>query len=242
RETMGFEQLEAEVLPRFAPPRVAEVTGLAAADVERLAHRYGRAPAPYIRLGAGLSRGAHGGPGVRGGAPPPRGDGGPRPPRRGVGGPRPRRGGGPLLFPGAELGGNSGAPRRPASSPAEARLVNHNRLGDALLRLDRPPIKALFVAANNPAVTCPDAGAVRRGLLREDLFTVVHDPFLSDTARYADLVLPATTYLETEDVLRAYGTYYLQLLHPAVPPQGEAWSNARLARELARRLGVTDPL
>ncbi len=105
-----------------------------------------------------------------------------------------------------------------------------------------PPLRGLFVAANNPAVTCPDAGKVRRGLLREDLFTVVHDPFLSATARYADIVLPATTYLETEDFYRAYGTYWMQYGRAAVPPQGEAWSNLRLAQELARRMGLTDPV
>jgi anaerobic selenocysteine-containing dehydrogenase len=103
-----------------------------------------------------------------------------------------------------------------------------------------PPIRALFVAANNPAVTCPDSAAVRRGLMREDLFTVVHDPFVTDTARYADLVLPATTYLETEDLFRAYGAYYVQFAPRAVAPQGEAWSNVKLAKELARRLGVRD--
>jgi anaerobic selenocysteine-containing dehydrogenase len=230
RETVGFERLEREVLPRFEPDRVAEITGLAARDVERLAHRYAAARAPFIRLGAGMSRGVNGGQAVRAVALLP-----------GVTGAYARPGGGALLFTAFDFGWNYAALRRP-SGPAETRVVNHNRLGQALLELDRPPIRALFVAANNPAVTCPDAGAVRRGLSREDLFTVVHDPFLSDTARYADLVLPAATYLETEDVLRAYGTYYLQFLNQAVPPQGEAWSNARLARELAKRLGVTDPV
>ena len=83
---------------------------------------------------------------------------------------------------------------------------------------------------------------MRRGLAREDLFTVVHDPFLSDTARYADIVLPAATYLESEDVVRSYGSYYIQFVRQVVPPQGEAWSNRRLAQELARRLGLTDPV
>ncbi len=78
--------------------------------------------------------------------------------------------------------------------------------------------------------------------MREDLFTVVHDPFLSVTARYADIVLPATTYLETEDFYRAYGTYWMQYGRAAVPPQGEAWSNLRLAQELARRMGLSDPV
>ena len=131
---------------------------------------------------------------------------------------------------------------RKPSGPAETRTVNHLRLGEALLELADPPIRGLFVAANNPAVTCPDAGKVRRGLAREDLFTVVHDPFLSLTARYADIVLPAATYLETEDLYRAYGTYYLQYAPAAVPPQGEAWSNFRLAQTLAGRLGLTDPV
>src|SRR5262249_26348554 len=126
--------------------------------------------------------------------------------------------------------------------PASTRVVNHSRLGEALLTLDRPRIRALFVASNNPAVTCPDAHAGRRGLAREDLFTVGHDPFLSDTARYADLVLPAATYLESEDLVRAYGTYYAQFVHEVVPPRGQAWSNRRLAQELAGRLGLTDPV
>jgi anaerobic selenocysteine-containing dehydrogenase len=103
-----------------------------------------------------------------------------------------------------------------------------------------PPLRALFIAANNPAVTCPEAGKVRQGLAREDLFTVVHDPFLSETARYADIVLPATTYLETEDLYRAYGAYYMQYGQRAVPPQGEAWSNFRVAQALARRFGIGD--
>jgi len=228
RETLGFDRLEREVLPRFEPARVAAITGVSTADLERLAGMYGRARAPFIRLGEGMSRCAQGGQAVRAVALLP-----------GVVGAYGRLGGGALLMTAAGFGIDSRAIRRP-SGPARTRLVNHSRLGDALTNLREPPIRALFVAANNPAVTCPDAGAVRRGLSRDDLFTVVHDPFLSDTARYADLVLPAATYLETDDVLRAYGTYYLQFANRVVPPQGEAWSNQRLAQELARRLGLTD--
>jgi anaerobic selenocysteine-containing dehydrogenase len=152
-----------------------------------------------------------------------------------------RRGGGALLMTAAAFGLHTGPIRRP-SGPDRTRLVNHSRLGEALLHLADPPIRALFVASNNPAVTCPDSAAVRRGLGRADLFTVVHDPFLSDTARYADIVLPAATYLESEDVVRAYGTYYAQFVHQVVAPRGEAWSNRRLAQELARRMGVADPV
>ncbi|MGC2414844.1 MAG: molybdopterin-dependent oxidoreductase, partial [Stellaceae bacterium] len=150
-----------------------------------------------------------------------------------------RRGGGALLLTAASCELDYAALRKP-SGPETTRLVNHLRLGEALLHLSDPPLRGLFIAANNPAVTCPDAGKVREGLMREDLFTVVHDPFLSVTARYADIVLPAATYLESEDLYRAYGTYYLQYAPAAVAPQGEAWSNFRLAQELARRMGLTD--
>jgi anaerobic selenocysteine-containing dehydrogenase len=121
-------------------------------------------------------------------------------------------------------------------------MVNHLRLGEALLELRDPPIRALFVAANNPAVTNPEVLKVRRGLAREDLFTVVHDPFLSMTGRYADIVLPATTYLETEDLYRAYGTYWLQYGKQVVEPQGQARSNFDLAQALAQRMGLKDAL
>src|SRR6202035_4193431 len=141
----------------------------------------------------------------------------------------------------AAYGWNYDRVRKP-SGPAATRAINHLRLGDALLNLKDPPIRGLFIAANNPAVTNPDAGAVREGLAREDLFTVVHDPFMTATARYADIVLPAATYLETEDLYRAYGAYYLQYAPAAVAPQGEAWSNMRLAQELALRLGFDLPI
>ena len=228
--TVGFDRLEAEVLPRFAPERAAEITGLAVTDIERLAQLYGAAKRSFIRLGEGMTRLARGGEALRAVALLP-----------GVTGAYGRRGGGALLLTAASCDLDYNALRKP-SGPAETRLVNHSRLGEALLAMSDPPIRALFVAANNPAVTCPDAGKVRQGLRRDDLFTVVHDPFLSVTARYADIVLPAATYLETEDLYRAYGTYWMQYAPAAVPPQGEAWPNFRLAQELAGRLGLTDPV
>ena len=228
--TVGFDRLEAEVLPRFPPERVAAITGLAVADIEGFAALYGAAKRSFIRLGEGMTRLARGGEALRAVALLP-----------GVSGAYGRRGGGALLMTAASCELNYNAVRKP-SGPATTRLVNHLRLGDALLNMTDPPLRALFIAANNPAVTCPDAGKVRRGLAREDLFTVVHDPFLSVTARYADIVLPAATYLESEDLYRAYGTYYLQYAPAAVAPQGEAWSNFRLAQELAHRMGLTDPV
>jgi anaerobic selenocysteine-containing dehydrogenase len=226
--TVGFDRLEAEVLPRFTPAHVAAATGLSEAEIEALAHLYGKAKTSFIRLGEGMTRQARGGEALRAVALLP-----------GVTGAYGRRGGGALLTTSASCELNYGAVRQP-SGPAETRLVNHLRLGEALLNMADPPLRALFVAANNPAVTCPDAGKVRRGLAREDLFTVVHDPFLTATARFADIVLPAATYLETEDFYRAYGTYYVQYGRVAVMPQGEAWPNFRLAQELARRMGLTD--
>lgn len=228
--TTGFDRLEAEVLPRFTPARVAAITGISEDDIEGFAHVYGAAKRSFIRLGEGMTRLARGGESLRAVALLP-----------GVTGAYGRRGGGALLLTLASCELNYAALRRP-SGPSQTRLVNHSRLGDALLNMTDPPLRGLFVAANNPAVTCPDAGKVRRGLMREDLFTIVHDPFLSVTARYADIVLPATTYLETEDFYRAYGTYWMQYGRAAVPPQGEAWSNLRLAQELAQRMGLTDPV
>jgi anaerobic selenocysteine-containing dehydrogenase len=228
RETVGFDRLARDVLPRFAPAHTEAITGIPAADVERLAHTYGRARAPFIRLGWGMSRSAQGGQAIRAVALLP-----------GVTGAYARPGGGALLSTSPAFGFTLDPIRRP-SGPAATRTVNHSRLGDALLHLKNPPIRALFVAGNNPAVTCPDAGAVRRGLARDDLFTVVHAPFLSDTAKYADIVLPAATFLETEDFYRAYGAYYMQFGPRAIEPVGEAWPNQRLAQELARRLGLRD--
>jgi anaerobic selenocysteine-containing dehydrogenase len=227
-QTLGFDRLERDVLPRFTPAHVASVTGVAVADVERLAQMYGRARAPFIRLGEGMSRTTQGGQAIRAVSLLP-----------GVVGAYAKHGGGALLMTAASFGLDLAPIRRP-SGPAKTREVNHSRLGEALLTMKDPPIRALFVAANNPAVTCPDAQAVRRGLEREDLFTVVHDPFLSDTARYADLVLPAATYFESEDLHRSYGTYYMQLGQQVVPLQGEARTNRMVARELARRFGLQD--
>jgi anaerobic selenocysteine-containing dehydrogenase len=229
QQTLGFDQVERDVLPRFTPEHVAEITGIPAADVERFASMYGAAGGKsFIRLGWGMTRFAHGGQALRSVALLP-----------GVTGAYGRYGGGALLATAASFDLNYNAVRKP-SGPAETRTVNHTRLGEALLDLRDPPIRALFIAANNPAITCPDTVKTRAGLSRDDLFTVVHDPFLSVTARYADIVLPATTYLETEDFFRAYGTYYMQYSHRAVEPQGEARSNLRLAQTLAARMGLQD--
>jgi anaerobic selenocysteine-containing dehydrogenase len=227
---LGFDQVERDVLPRFTPAYTAEVTGLSVADVERFATMYGAAQRSFIRIGFGMSRFTHGGQNMRTVALLP-----------GVTGAYGRYGGGALVATAASFGLNYNAIRKP-SGPADTRTINHLKLGEALLEASDPPIRALFIAANNPAVTNPDTAKTRAGLLREDLFTVVHDPFMSITARYADIILPATTYLETEDFFRAYGTYYMQWGQKVVEPQGEAWSNFRLTQALAQRMGLNDPV
>ncbi len=230
RHTLGFDRVEREILPRFTPDYTAEITGLPVADIERFAALYGKAKRSFIRLGEGMTRLAQGGQALRAVALLP-----------GVTGAYGRRGGGALLLTAGTAALDYNAVRKP-SGPAATRMVNHLRLGEALLELRDPPIRALFVAANNPAVTCPEVLKVRRGLAREDLFTVVHDPFLSMTGRYADIVLPATTYLETEDLYRAYGTYWLQYGRQVVEPQGQARSNFHLAQALAQHMKLKDAL
>jgi anaerobic selenocysteine-containing dehydrogenase len=148
--TVGFERLEREVLPRFAPQRVAAITGLKLTEIERFAALYGGAKSSFIRLGEGMTRLANGGQALRAVASLP-----------GLTGAYGRRGGGSLLYTGDFGGFDSDAVGKP-SGPNTTRTVNHLRLGEALLQLTDPPIRALFVASNNPAVTCPDAGKVRR--------------------------------------------------------------------------------
>src|SRR5262245_15241257 len=228
RHTLGFDRVEREILPRFTPASTSAITGLAVADIEKLAAMYGRAKAAMIRLGEGMTRLAQGGQALRTVALLP-----------GVSGHYAVKGGGALLLTAASCDLNYNAVRKP-SGPASTRLINHLRLGEALLSLTDPPIRALYISANNPAVTCPEAQKVRRGLSREDLFTVVHDPFLTDTARYADIVLPAATYLETDDLYRAYGAYWMQWGQQAAAPRGQARSNFDVAQTLAQRMGIAD--
>jgi anaerobic selenocysteine-containing dehydrogenase len=226
--TVGFDRFAREILPRFAPAHVAEITGLTVADVERLAAMYGKAKRSFIRLGEGMTRLNNGGQALRAVCVLPA-----------MTGAYGRRGGGALLLAAGSMPFNYNYVRRP-SGPAATRMINHLRLGEELLTRRDPPIRGLFIAANNPAVTCPEAGKVRRGLARDDLFTVVHDPFMTMTARYADIVLPATTYLETEDFFRSYGCYWFQYAPRAVAPQGEARSNFAVAQALAQRMGLQD--
>jgi anaerobic selenocysteine-containing dehydrogenase len=121
-----------------------------------------------------------------------------------------------------------------------ARVLNMVQLGKALNEVNDPPVKALFVYNSNPAAACPNHNEVVRGLLRPDLFTVVHEQFFTDTTDYADIILPATTFFEHKDLQNAYGHYYLQISNPAIAPLGECRPNVEVFRSLAERMGFDD--
>ncbi len=227
----GYEAWSQDVLPRYTPEVASDITGIPASDIEALAMAYGRAKTPFIRMGQGLSRHTGGGAAVRAIACLP-----------GLVGAWQYPGGGALLAAAGAYNFNFAAVRRPDLMAAPTRTLNMVRFGQALQTWQDPPLKALFTQSNNPAVTCPEQNAVRQGLMRDDLYTVVHDTFMSDTARYADLVLPACTSFETEDIYRVYGTYHVQYGARVMPPQGESRSNEEVIRALAERLGLEEPM
>ena len=227
----GWEDLCREVLPEWAPERTAAATGLAPGTVEALSRAYGKARAPFLKLGYGPSRYGNGAGTVRCIACLPAAVGA-----------WARPGGGMLAFSNTARAVDLAPFTREDLQPRPTRLVNMNRLGHALTELDRPRVMALYVHTSNPAAVVPDQNAVLQGLSREDLFTVVHERFLTDTARWADVVLPATTMLEAHDLYRSYGHFGLQRTRPAIPPVGESRSNWDAFRLLARAMGLQHPL
>jgi anaerobic selenocysteine-containing dehydrogenase len=234
QHTYGFEALREHVQP-YTPEHVAGLTGIPAADIERLAHEYASSVPAVIRLNYGMQRSQNGGAAVRAVCMLPA-----------LIGAWKQRGEGLQLSLSGAFEFDSPALERPdlmLASPLKrpARIVNMSQLGQALTELDSPPVKALFVYNSNPAAVAPNQNAVVRGLMRSDLFTVVHEQFFTDTTDYADIVLPATTFLEHKDFQGAYGHYFLQLSEQAIAPLGEAQSNIWLFSELAPRMGFTEP-
>jgi len=239
--TDGAEALRVHALrEEHSPMRAAEVTGIAADRIEWLAKAYGqagkdgRAPAA-IRLNYGIQRSENGGTAARAVAMLPL-----------ITGSWKQRGGGLLLSVSGSFPFNSAKLQMPELMQASplgraARVVNMSELGLALTKLgsdakDDPKVKALFVYNCNAATVAPDSERVLEGLRREDLFTVVHEQFFTDTTDYADVVLPATTFLEHKEVMGAYGHLFAQISQPAIAPLGEARSNVRLFGELGRRM------
>ena len=230
RATLGFEAL-AQHVKAWPPERVAPIVGLDAATIVAFARRYGASPRTFIRLGIGLSRHDNGGMTCRTLACLPALTGAYADPH-----------GGALLSSGGAFTLDMRALERPDLMPKPApRVINMIQLGRALTDpAPGPPVKALYVYSSNPAAVCPNQELVLRGLAREDLFTVVHEQVMTDSAHYADLVLPATTSMEHADLYRSFGQFYLQYAEPVLPPVGEARSNWDVFAALARALGVAE--
>jgi len=233
RYTLGADELRQRVL-EYPPERVAPITGLPAERIRELGREYGRARAAFIRVNYGLQRHFGGGMAVRTIACLPA-----------VVGHWRRAGGGVQLSTSGTFQYNNAALQRLDLSPP-SRTINMIRLGDALGNADAgvggPPVRALVVYNSNPGAVAPDRNAVVRGLMREDLFTVVLEHFQTDTADYADIVLPATTQLEHWDLHYSYGHLYATLNQPAIEPLGEAKPNTEIFRLIARRMGMTHPV
>ena len=231
QQVLGFPELKREVLPDYTPAETSRLTGLGGAEIELMARAYGAARAPFIRLGSGLSRYGNGAMTVRCISCLPA-----------LVGAYGKEGGG--LFPDTSTGAAFAMEQllREDLMPAPTRVVNMNRLGHALNQLADPPVMSLYVYHSNPAAVTPDQNAVLKGLAREELFTVVHERFLTDTARYADLVLPATSSLEHSDIYRSYGTYCIQRAQAAIEPVGESKSNWEVFSLLAAALGFREEI
>ncbi len=225
----GFEELKEKVLPGFSPEKVSLLTGLSQETIEAMAHAYGRAKNPFIRLGSGLSRYGNGAMAVRTIACLPA-----------FVGAYGKRGGGCLAGTSTAGAFAMNEVLREDFMKKKTRTINMNRLGWALNELKDPPIQSLYVYHSNPASVTPDQNQVLRGLEREDLFTVVHERFMTDTARYADIVLPSTSSLEHSDLYRSYGTYCIQRAKSVIPPVGESKSNREVFSLLAQRMGFLE--
>jgi len=233
RHTLGFLQLR-EKVREYTPERVAAWTGIAAADIVKLARDYATVRPAAIRMGYGLQRCDTGGMNVRAITMLPC-----------ITGSWKEVGGGLQLTTSGGFATDEDALKRKdlmRQSPLgrDARIVNMSELASALNTLDDPPIKAMFVYNSNPAAIAPDHNQVIRGLMRPDLFTVVHEQFFTDTTDYADIVLPATTFFEHKDLQKAYGHYFIQVSNQAIDPLGECRSNVDVFTALAARMGFTE--
>ena len=218
----------------YPPERVAAITGMTAEEVMRLAREYATTSPAVIRMNYGVQRSQNGGTAARVIAMLPA-----------LTGAWQQRGGGIQLSTSGAFKFDSLALERPdlmQKSPLgrAARVVNMSQLGAALTTLEMPRVHALFVYNSNPAAIAPNQNAVLRGLARPDLFTVVHEQFFTDTADYADILLPATSFLEHTDIQGAYGHYYVQLSEQAIAPVGESRSNVWLFGQLAQKMGFDE--
>jgi anaerobic selenocysteine-containing dehydrogenase len=225
--TTGYPELEQRAI-EFPPARVARICGVSEEEITGFAREYATTQPAAIRVNYGLQRHAGGGMAVRAIACLPALTGAWR-----------HTGGGVLLSTSGMFRFNTEALERPDITPGNPRTINMVQLGMALTQA-RPPVKGLYVYNSNPAAVAPEQSRVTAGLLRDDLFTVVHEQFQTDTADYADILLPATTQLEHRDIVKPYGHYYLMYNEPAISPLGEAKPNWEVFALLARKMGFEE--
>ncbi|HVP08216.1 MAG TPA: molybdopterin oxidoreductase family protein [Burkholderiales bacterium] len=229
RFTLGFDLLK-EKIRIHTPEWAAQICGLDVQEIVQLARDYGTAKPAAIRLNYGMQRHAGGGMAARTIACLPALVGAWRDPAGGL-----------LLTTADNYHFDHAALERPDLMPTpRPRVINHSRLGEALTSAE-PPVRAVIVYNNNPVAVCPDSNRVLKGFAREDMFCVVMDSFLTDTADYADIVLPATTQLEHADIHKSYGHLYVVANNAAIAPVGESLPNAEVFRRLAARMGFTEP-
>jgi len=227
--TLGFEALR-ERVSEFDPQRVASICGIAQGEIEGLARDYATTRPALIRANYGLQRVRGGGMAMRNIACLPALVGAFRDAAGGI-----------FLSTSSNFTIDNAALSRPDLLAGRTpRTINMSTIGVALAEA-APPVRALVVYNSNPVAVAPDSARVARGFAREDLFTVVLEQFRTDTADYADIVLPATTQLEHLDVVRPYGHYYMVANNPAIEPLGEAKPNTQIFRLLARAMRFTDP-
>jgi anaerobic selenocysteine-containing dehydrogenase len=230
RYTLGYEELRKRILEDHSPQWAAQVCGLRVEEIVQLARDYGRIKPAAIRLNYGMQRHAGGGIAARNIACLP----------ALVGAWRDLAGGIVLTTADFYKFDHAALERPDLLGGRKPRTINQSQLGDALLEA-KPPVKAIIVYNNNPVAVCPDSNKVLKGFAREDLFTVVMDHFQTDTADYADILLPATTQLEHHDVHKSYGHLYVLANNPAIAPVGESLPNSEVFRRLAARMGFDEP-
>ena len=227
--TIGWDAFRQRIL-QFPPSRAAAITGLSTESIVELGQRLADTRPTRIRIGIGIQRHGGGGMAVRTITCIP-----------GVTGDWKYPGGGVCYDTRGFYGVNWAALWRDDLRTRETRALLMTRLGEGLLDIANPPVKALFVYGSNPAASVPHQTKVLRGLARDDLFTVVVEHFMTDTARYADIVLPATMAIEHQDLLIAYGHLYLSWNEPAASPPGQCLPATEMFRRMGRRMRLDIP-
>ncbi|MDZ5471468.1 molybdopterin oxidoreductase family protein [Bacillus sp. 31A1R] len=226
--TIGYDELK-EHVKTYDPVSVSEITGVPVDDIYKLARMYGKTSPSFIRIGNGIQHHDNGGMCIRTISCLPA-----------LTGQWKVKGGGAIKGNSGYLAFNTNALQRPdLLENKQTRVINMNVLGQALLDLE-PSIKSLYVHGCNPAVVTPEGNKVRQGLVREDLFTVVHDLFLTDTAKYADIILPATSSFENTDFYTSYWHHFIQIQQQVIEPYGESKSNVDVFRLLAKGMGFEE--